>query len=230
MSHVERAIESMNRQKFHWEQLIVHNASPLPMDEIVGRIDTSRFDNVGLIPYDPNDPPTCAEDWRKQMEHIGGTDRYLSHKADFYLADGVCEALDQLRAADNPWLMLFNKFDMKARASIETLREYASLPWDEALKLPTTGTYQNHLGKLAIPFHQTATIDGTMHCYNDEARAHYNPSVDECHMRWGVAESMRDLSKKIRVGCDNRFFALHMWHESPDRTDWNKNTSPQERF
>jgi len=119
---------------------------------------------------------------------------------------------------------------MKSRATIEDIRKYASLPWDKACRLRTTGTYEEHLGKLAVPFDQRLMTDGTMHGYTDAARELYTPSDEELKMRWGVAESLRDLQRKIPFIYDERFFACHMWHESPDRTDWNKNMSPEERF
>jgi hypothetical protein len=86
-------------------------------------------------------------------------------------------------------------------------------------------------GKLAIPFMQTQGVDGTIHGYTEAARGLYAPSLLERNTRWGVAESLRDMQEHIPfITNDTRFFACHMWHESPDRTDWNKNTSPEERF
>jgi hypothetical protein len=41
---------------------------------------------------------------------------------------------------------------------------------------------------------------------------------------------MLDVWYPENVYRDVKFFACHMWHESPDRQDWNKNMSPDERF
>jgi hypothetical protein len=229
MAHVALAAESMGRQRFRWQNLVVHNASTLPLQPILDLMPAGQFDKVQVLDYNPKDPPTCAQDWFKQMRYVCGTDRYFSHKADFYLANGVCEAFDSLPEGD--WFVPFHKYDMKSRASIATLREYAALPWEEGLKLSTTGSYQKHLGKLAIPFMQTQGVDGTIHGYTEAARGLYAPSLLERNTRWGVAESLRDMQEHIPfIINDTRFFACHMWHESPDRTDWNKNTSPEERF
>jgi hypothetical protein len=168
MAHVALAAESMGRQRFRWQNLVVHNASTLPLQPILDLMPAGQFDKVQVLDYNPKDPPTCAQDWFKQMRYVCGTDRYFSHKADFYLANGVCEAFDSLPEGD--WFVPFHKYDMKSRASIATLREYAALPWEEGLKLSTTGSYQKHLGKLAIPFMQTQGVDGTIHGYTEAAR------------------------------------------------------------
>ncbi len=228
--HVSLAIESMRRQQFHWERCVVYNASPMSTEDMLAQIPRDKFDDVLVANYDPRQPKSCAADWLTQMRDIGGTDRYFSHKADFYLADGVCEAFDSLDPLDKSWFVPFNKFDMKARATPDDLRRFASLDWDEAVKQPDVGPYNNHMGKVAIPFMQSPQVDGTMHGYTDAVRSLYEVDESEYHQRWGYASSIAKLQLKVPFIYDKRFFALHMWHDSPDRTDPNKNRSPEERF
>ena len=230
--HITRSLQSLRRQDIHWETLVLYNGGQFPDEKILLAMSTAgvieMFDEVNIYPYDVATPKSASADWYVQMQNIGGADRYLVHKADFYLADGVCKAFEMLPGGT--WFVPFNKFDMKSRAELEDFERYAQCSWIEALHQPDRGTYERHLGKLAIPFYQRPNVDGTMHGYTDSVRAHYAPSAKERQTRWGVAWSIRELQKQVPFIWDDRFFALHMWHETPDRDDWNKNTSPSERF
>lgn len=233
MTHVEWALESLRRQHpFHWDRFVLYNGSDLPTQEILALVPTEFFDLVEVFPYPAATPKSCSADWLLQMQEIGGSDRYLCHKADFYLPPWTCQAFERIKRRDD-FLVLFNKYDMKSRATIEDIRRYANLSWKDGLAQPDRGTYGQHLGFIAIPFVQVkGGADGTMHGYTDGVRSLYKPSLQELCTRWGVAVSFRALEmRRPRVMHRNpSFFACHMWHESPDRTDWNKNTSPEERF
>jgi len=233
MQHVEWALESLRRQDpFHWDRFVLYNGSDLPTDSIMALVPREFFDRIEVFPYPTTLPKSCSADWLVQMQEITGADRYLCHKADFYLPPWVCREFERLpRKRD--FLVLFNKYDMKSRATIDDIRRFANLRWREGMKEPDRGTYGAHLGKLAIPFVQIkGGADGTMHGYTDGVRELYRPSLQEVTSHWGVAVSFRVLEmKRPRLLLRNSlFFACHMWHESPDRTDWNKNTSPEERF
>lgn len=233
MQHVEWALESLRRQQpFHWDRFVLYNGSDLPTDEIMVMVPTEFFDRVEIFPYPVTLPKSCSADWLHQMEEISGSDRYFCHKADFYLPPWVCIEFERIQRRED-FILLFHKYDMKARATIEDIRRYANLTWQEGLQEKDRGTYQQHLGKIAIPFMQIkGGADGVMHGYSDGIRELYRPSLKELTSRWGVAVSFRALeAQRPRfIMRSTRFFACHMWHESPDRTDWNKNTSPEERF
>lgn len=233
MRHVAMALESLRLQHpFHWSKFVLYNGSELPTDQIMAMVPTEFFDRVEVFPYNPNTPKSCSADWLIQMQEISGSDRYLCHKADFYLPPWTCQAFEKIKRKDN-FLVLFNKYDMKSRATIEDIRRYANLSWKEGIAQPDRGTYKDHLGFLAIPFMQLkGNTDGTMHGYTDGVRAQYKPSLHEITTHWGVAVEFRMLEKR-RPKIMHRnpaFFACHMWHASPDRVDWNKNMEENERF
>lgn len=233
MQHVQRAMESLLEQEsFYWKRFVLYNASDLSSKEILRLVPSDRFEIVDEHPKVHNHFKSCAADWATQMREISGTERYLCHKADFYLPPWTCRAFESIER-DSDFIVMFHKYDMKSRATSEDIRRFARMPWREGLKDPDTGTYAEHLGKLAIPFEQRpGGMDGTMHGYTDGIRPLFKPTLSEIMQRWGVAIWFRNLDKAYPNTAlrDERFFACHMWHESPDRTDWNKNTSPDERF
>jgi hypothetical protein len=234
MEHIEMALESLRlQQPFHWDRFILYNASDLPSDEIMALIPREFFDRVeDFGPGARSSLKSCSADWLTQMDEIDGADRYFCHKADFYLPPWVCVEFERIKKKGD-FLVLFNKYDMKSRATIADIRRYANLRWKEGLKEPDRGTYQNHLGFLAIPFMQVkGNADGTMHGYTDGVRDMYRPKLEEIVSHWGVSLSFRalDVQHPRLLHRDPAFFACHMWHESPDRKDWNKNMSPDERF
>jgi hypothetical protein len=237
MWHVEMALESLHQQHpFHWDRFVLYNGSDsLPTEQIMNLVPTEFFDRVEVFPYNPTTPKSCSADWLVQMQEIGGSDRYLCHKFDFYLPPWTCAAFEAIKRKDD-FLVLFNKYDLKSRARPEDIQRYANLSWKEGLRQPDIGRYgppECHVGKMAVPFMQVkGGADGTMHGYTDGVRDLYRPSVQELTQRWGVASSFRVLEmRRPRIMHRNpAFFACHIWHESPDRNDWNKSTSPDERF
>jgi hypothetical protein len=234
MHHVEMALESLRLQRpFHWKRFVLYNGSDLPTDEILALVPKEFFDTVEVYPYDERMQPTCAADWFEQMHGVTGNARYLCHKADFYLPPWTCQEFQKLPKKLTNFLILFNKFDMKSRATDDDIRLYANYSFGSGVARTTTGTYGEHLGKLAVPFEQKqGMVDGTMHGYSDSFRPLYKPDLHELSARWGVAIRFRYIDKYFPhvIRHDPRFFAVHMWHDSPDRKDWNKNQSPEERF
>lgn len=233
MDHVSMALESLRKQDpFHWHRFVLYNGSDLPSGEILALVDKSRFDKIEEFEYDPFMPKSCSADWQTQMYNIVGSDRYLCHKADFYMPPWTCATFENLPEGKD-FIVLFNKFDMKSRATPDDIRRFAGLDWFKALREPDVGSYSNHLHKMAIPFEQLpGQADGVMHGYTDRVRALYKVDDVEYEQRWGVAVSFRMLEARrpLLFVRDPRFFAVHMYHESPDRTDANKNMSPEERF
>jgi len=232
MQHVERALQSLREQdSFHWNRFVLYNGSDLSTTTILEHVPREFFDKVEVFTYNPATSKSCSADWLVQMQEIGGADRYLCHKADFYLPPWICREFEAIKK--QRFMLLFNKYDMKSRATLEDIQRYARLPWREGLEQPDCGMYQKHLGFIAIPFVQIkGGADGVMHGYTDDVRQLWKPSWQEVLKRWGVAVSFRVLERdRPRLMLrSKRFFACHMWHESPDRTDWNKNMSPEERF
>lgn len=232
-NHVRYAIESAAVQSFHWERFVLFNHSPMDSDLILAMCDEggllTHFDSVHV--YDvPDSFPGVSIDWAEQMRGIAGTDRYFSHKADFYLGYGVMEAFDAL-PADSDWFVLFNKMDMKERATIEDFREFAEQGWWEIAKRPDVGRWPDeHMGKLAVAAagHKDGDpngpadpgwIDGVMHGYTDAIRACYRPGIDEQYQWWGVAWSIQDLANTVPFIRTADLWACHMWHYSPHRND-----------
>jgi hypothetical protein len=236
MDHVKLALESIHNQyPFRWKRFVLYNASNLPSADILARVPLHLFEKVEEHPKVRNDYKSCAADWLVQMREIGGTERYLCHKADFYLPPWTCQEFERLsrKGLDPDFILMFSKYDMKSRALPEDIRRYAMMPWRDGINQFDAGTYTEHLGKIGIPFEQTrGGMDGTMHGYSDGMRKLYKPTIDEITQRWGVAHWFRmlDVWYPGRVVRSHKFFACHMWHESPDRQDWNKNMSPDERF
>lgn len=234
--HVARALKSLWEQEpFRWRRFVLHNCSPMATEMILPMVPRDLFEEVTVLEptFGLNRIKSCSADWAQQMSQVDGTERYLSHKADFYLPPTVCRDFQRISKRRGEFIVLFNKYDMKSCATLADIQRFARMPWREGIADPEAGTYQKHLGKLAIPFEQEfGKMDGTMHGYTDGVRALYKPTVTEYYMRWGVAQWFRTLDRdhKELVLRDPRFFACHMWHDSPDRKDWNKNISPEERF
>jgi len=236
MEHVAAALKSLREQEpFFWRRFVLFNASDLDSATIMKMVDTDRF-GVCEVMQATNRLKSCAADWLEQMRMIEGSDRYLCHKADFYLPPTICRDFERIRRSkgeDRDFIVMFHKYDMKSRATVEDIRRFAHMTWREGTSDPQAGTYQSHLGFLAIPFEQVrGGMDGTLHGYTDGVRELYRPSISELTQRWGVADWFHrlDAGNSRIVIRDPRFFACHMWHESPDRTDWNKNMTPDERF
>lgn len=223
--HIRYSLESLAQQDVSWASFVLYNAGDFPDEEILALV-PDKFEEVVVFPYRVGTPKSASADWEVQMREIGGHDRYFVHKADFYLPNGVCRAYQESK---DPFV-LFSKFDMKERARIETFRRFARLGWKECLAQPKTGSYGDHLGKLAIPFRQGRDgIDGTMHAYDDCVRAKYHLSEGERKQTWGGARSIQRLAGRVAQSKDDRFFALHMFHETPHREDATKKV-PGERF
>jgi len=224
--HIRASLESLRRQCIHWERFVLFNHSDWPTERILELVPRIDFDEVSVYAIPADLPPTSTADWDEQMRGISGTDRYLSHKADFFLADGVCEALDTLEGDE--WFVLFSKFDMKERATRAHFRALARCTWVEnCFRSDVTDQIDDHRGKLAVAW--MGRPDGTMHAYTDGVRALYQPSASEKEMRWGENHSIRALAEKVPFVLNGQFFALHMWHDTPDRQDPQKQI-PGERF
>jgi hypothetical protein len=226
LEHVRLSLESLSRQDIRWKTFVLYNGGKLADEEILPLV-PDMFDSVEVFPYDPQTPKSAVADWDEQMRGIDGHDFYFTHKADFFLADGVCKTFEEAR----PELALFSKFDMKEWATPNILRHYASLTWAECLKLPSTGSYGDHgPGKAAIRFAQGLDgVDGTMHAYADSTRGKFSPNEAERQTKWDVAESIQRLANEVGFHTDLRFFAMHMWHQVPEKNDHQK-LRTSERF
>jgi len=229
MRHIRLSLESLYEQEeFHWDRFVLYNGSEFQTDRIMDYVPYQFFDKVEVFPYDSNTPKTASSDWNIQMQQISGADRYLCHKADFYLHNRTCQNFEDL-PDDHDWFLLFNKFDMKEGCIDDDIRFYATRDWKSALGLSTTGPYSAHVGKMAIPYHQSAGIDGVMHGYTDGARKFYKPEDGELHMKWGINKAIGRMSESVPFIKDDEFFAMHIHHETPDRLDGVK-LMPGEKF
>ena len=219
-NHIRYGMESLKRQDIRWKAFILYNGGDFADEDILAYVPMEMFDEVIVFPYNPETPKSSVADWDIQFKHIDGFDKYFVHKADFYLADGVCKAFEQIKET-RPWICLFNKFDMKEKTTIETIEKYARSTWDECITYPETGDYWGeHFGKLAIPFKQIpGQMDGTLHGYTDDARQYYNPDRSEVVAPWGGTKSFDKLILDVGLVTDDKFFALHMFHFTPDRKD-----------
>jgi hypothetical protein len=235
MWHVEMALQSLNRQApFYWKRFVLFNASDLDSMEIMSKVPRTFFEEVG-VHVNPRSKAfaSCSADWHEQMTDIDGTDRYFVHKVDFYLPPWTCREFERIPKLRGDFIVMFNKWDMKSRATAQDIYHFANMTWKQGLLDPDAGVYTEHLGKLAISFEQKlGQMDGVMHGYTDGVRKLYQPTLAEITSRWGVAVWFRKLDEvhpKLVIR-DKKFFACHIWHDSPDRTDWNKLMSDDERF
>lgn len=221
IEHIRRSLSSVNAQQpFHWERFVLYNGGDFTDDEILAMVPKDRFDHVEVFPYDQRTPKSAVADWDIQMRCIDGADRYLCHKADFYLPPWTCTALDEIEG--NDWFVLFNKFDLKKRATLDDIVRYANLPWDKGCVLDTTGNYGSHMGKLAVSWHQRQGPDGTMHAYTDSMRQNFRPDAAEVGQKWGACGAIVRMSCHLPFLMDDRFFACHMWHPVPEKSDSEK--------
>lgn len=216
--HITLSLESLSRQDIRWRTFVLYNGGEFPDDDILELV-PDKFDRVEVFPYDPGTPKSAIADWDVQMREIGGHDFYFVHKADFFLANGVCEAYEQTL----PDLVLFNKIDMKEWVGPQNLRDLAALTWEEANGLGVIAPYQEHYGRMGVRFEQGVDgVDGTMHAYADSVRPQFSPSETEKGTAWDVAGCIQRLAARVGFSRDKRFFALHMWHDVPQKNDAQK--------
>lgn len=219
-NHIIYGMESLKNQDIHWKAFILYNGGDFPDEDILALVPMDKFDEAIVYPYNPNIPKSSVADWDNQMKFIDGFGRYFVHKADFYLANGVCEEFERIKETP-PWICMFHKFDMKENATIETYRLYASRLWEDNMEDSDTGDYWGeHIGKLAIPFKQIpGKMDGTMHGYTDDTRELYRPDINEVNAKWGGTKSFDKLILDTGLVTSDKLFALHMFHFTPDRKD-----------
>jgi len=237
MKHVRNSLESLDRQRpFHWERFVLYNGSPLDTDEIMSMAPLELFDTHSVFPYDPNTPKGAIADWTVQMGEIGGSDRYLTQKADFYLADNVIKNLDAM--PDSDFFVLFKKVDMKERSGIGDIRRLSKVSWGDIKADPEIGRFPNagtgvsimdHVGKLGVLW-DGYPLDGTMHAYSDSFRPFWKPTEQEKNARHIWMGSMLSMFTEFPyLILDDDFFALHQFHYVPEKADPIKKI-PGERF
>ncbi len=237
MAHVKNALESLDRQRPeppHWERFVLYNGSPLDTQEILRYAPLELFDEQSVFPYDPSTPKGAVADWDVHMREISGTDRYFTHKSDFFLGERACHNFD--RITDQDFYVLFKKVDMKERARIDEIRNLALQPWADIKANPEIGRYPHpgvppdeHLGKLGVLW-DGYPLDGTMHGYSDSFRKAWAPSTDELNSRHIWMQSMYPMLEAFPyLILDDDFFALHQFHAVPEKADQTK-LIPGERF
>jgi len=223
ISNLYSAIDSIVSQTFDSNQFdfVLYNSSRYwenserLLDGIQSRLH-GMFRSFRFINPDvPTDSTLADLQW--QISNIDGSDFYFTHKADFVLGDKTIQRVANLfENVHQPLYVSFCKFDV--REDVNDLETYIlsgrsfdrildrADAWDVTACLPKD--WETH----DYRFLGYRGWDGTMHCYNEQARRNIQ-LTDFCSL--DTVQSNRTNGIDWIFG-DTRFWALHKFHALPN--------------
>ncbi len=229
------SLESLMRQDPHerWDTFLVWNSSasfstPLLLERVRAMGLDRTFGEIRGMEPTRDRPQSSSSDFLWQFQGVDGHDLYLVAKGDFYLARGSVAALTELMADPSiAALCVFKKYDLREylapsqvilfgeRGSYRACREEGARDWDE---LDHGNPDTMHVGAIGYQ-----GLDGVMHAYTDPARALAHCDDAELQRAWGACSIYETM---VKSGCqlvqDDRIYALHVFHEIPQKNDRNK--------
>lgn len=233
--NIMMSLDSLLRQSSYpaWDTFLVWNSSTqFSSSKLVARIKSMGFERhfARIESTEPSQerPQSSSSDFMTQFKEVDGHDLYLVAKADFYLGrDALSVITTRMADPSVPALCVFKKYD---------LREYITP--SEIIALGEVGSYICCRAKGAKEFNEIdyqsdeslkvgiigyQGLDGIMHAYTDAAREKASCGEAEMNRSWGACSIYRTM---IEGGCelvqDDRIYALHIFHEVPQKTDINK--------
>lgn len=229
--HIKMSLWSLSVQDQHqvWDSLIIYNASDIPnqviKDKIIELYIGKQFKEITFKPLGIKNSKSVVADWEDQMIHIGSHDFYLNFKADFILPRHILSTMDRKALpGSEPWFINFYKLDGKEYVPDKLYKKATTarnvFSFTKLMNCGVYGMDSMLKGDFVLPQVPVGQLwDGVMHAYSDAARMMFKPELEDKN-EWGYATPIQRMAD---YGCEliqnDQFFAIHKWHEVPQKND-----------